>query len=123
MPGLGPDLFAFGVLPPDGNPAREIFCGIDDDPARVDAATEALWATVRPGIPDAVTGERLDASFAEISIEDFEGHGHTGFRAELVDAPGTEPGEVFGAFDRGSMVTWIGLPPPPLPDDLRREGG
>ena len=36
VPGLGPDLFAFGVLAGEERPAREVFCGIDDDPVRVD---------------------------------------------------------------------------------------
>ena len=119
VPGLGPDLFAFGVLAPAEGPEREVFCGIDDDPSRVDAAKAALEKTFEPGGRDAVTGEPMRAIFAEAAIESFEGHGHSGVRASLVEAPGRDPGELFGAFDRGSMVTWIGLPPPPLPDDLR----
>jgi hypothetical protein len=123
VPGLGPDLFAFGVLPRDGGPAHEVFCGIDDDPARVDEATRELSETFEPGARDAVTGEPVSDDFAEAEIEEYEGHGLVGFRASLVDAPGAGPGELFGAFDRGSLVTFVGLPPPPLPDDLRGGSG
>jgi len=119
VPGLGPDLFAFGVSAPDERPAREVFCAIDDDAARVDAAAEALGGIFEPGARDAVTGEPIRASFVDAVIEDYEGHGHSGVRANLLDAPGTEPGQLFGAFDRGSLVTYVGLPPPPLPDVLR----
>ena len=92
-----------------------MFCGIDDDPSRVDAAKAALEKTFEPGGRDAVTGEPMRAIFAEAAIESFEGHGHSGVRASLVEAPGRDPGELFGAFDRGSMVTWIGSSATPSP--------
>jgi hypothetical protein len=34
-------------------------------------------------------------------------------RAELSNAPATEPGLLFRLFDRGSLLTYMGLQPPP----------
>jgi hypothetical protein len=119
VPGLGPDLMAFGVLPPPEGPGREVLCAIDEDSSTVDEAVEGLERTFEPGARDRVSGEPMRSLFSGASIEAYEGHGLAGVRVHLTDAPGTEPGELFGAFDRGSLVTYLGLQPPPLPDDLR----
>lgn len=119
VPGLGPDVMAFGVLAPPDGPRREVLCAIDRDQGVIDEATDGLERTFEPGARDAVSGEPIDGTFAAAAIEPYDADGLPGVRAVLEDAPGAGPGELFGAFDRGSLVTYLGLQPPPLPDDLR----
>jgi hypothetical protein len=120
LPGIGPDLMAFGVLPPPEGPRREVLCAIDADQATVDEAAAGLERTFEPGGRDRVSGEPIQDLFSAATIESYEGHGLAGVRVALEDAPGAHPGQLFGAFDRGSLVTYMGLQPPPLPDDLTR---
>ena len=53
---------------------------------------------------------------ASSRVETFALEGLRVARAELVAAPGAEPGLLFRAFDRGSLLTYIGLQPPPTGD-------
>ena len=101
---------------PPNEPAREVFCGIDSEQETVDEASAALRETFGPGGRDELTGDPIRALFADASVEAFESHGLPGFRASLTDARGTDPGELFGAFDRGSVMTYMGFQRPPGPD-------
>ena len=57
---------------------------------------------------DLVAGSELDT---------YDEGGLAVARVVVTRAPGTDPGFLFGAFDRGSMLTYMGLQPP------RRRGG
>jgi hypothetical protein len=121
VPGLGPDLMAFGVLPPPDGPRREVLCAIDEDQSTVDEAAAGLADTFEAGARDRVSGEPMRSLFSDSSVGFYEGHGLDGVRVELEDAPGKDPGVLFGAFDRGSLITYLGQQPPPLPDNLRTD--
>jgi hypothetical protein len=115
VPGLGPDLMAFGVLAPPEGPGREVLCAIDEDESTVDEAADGLARAFEPGALDGVSGEPMADLFSDATVERYGGHGLAGVRVTLEDAPGVDPGELFGAFDRGSLVTYMGLQPPPVP--------
>jgi hypothetical protein len=114
LPNSGPDLLAFGVSATPDYPKREVLCLVGDS-ERVGPAAESLESAFEPDARDGVSGERMDELVAEAGIDTYEEEGMAVVRVEITRAPGTDPGFLFGAFDRGSLLTYIGLQPPPSP--------
>ena len=114
LPNSGPDLLAFGVAAAPESPTREVLCLLGES-ARVDPAAEALGDAFEPDARDGVSGERMGELVAEAGIDTYEEEGLSVARVELTRAPDTDQGFLFGAFDRGSMLTYMGLQPPPSP--------
>ena len=87
----------------------------------MDEADARAWSdTFEPGARDRVSGEPMRSLFSDASDRALRGpRAGRESASSLQDAPGIDPGELFGAFDRGSLITYMGLQPPPLPDDLR----
>jgi hypothetical protein len=113
LPNVGPDLLAFGVLAESSGPPREVLCAIGEPKEPVDAAAQSLEEAFEPGARDAITGEPMGTLVASSEVEAFEQDGLQVARAKLVAPAGAEPGLLFRAFDRGSMLTYLGLQPPP----------
>ncbi|MGH2955453.1 MAG: hypothetical protein ACRDL6_00460 [Solirubrobacterales bacterium] len=106
-----PELTAVG-LRADG---VEVLCaveGSEEDSERRRAALEEAFA---PDGVDELTGRPISEEIAssEISAET-DGDLH-GVRAEIAPAPGAEPGLLFGALVRGSVLTYLGVPRPVPP--------
>ena len=112
LPNVGPDVMAFGVERVAGEPTWEVLCAIDDSAAEIDDAEAGMRAAFTPGEVDAVTGERISALVDETVIDRLELEGLHVVRARLRLAPTNGPGFLFGAFVRGSLVTYFGLQPP-----------
>lgn len=113
LPNAGPDLLAFGVRPPAAGPADEVFCAIDDSESSAVAAADSLEGTLAVGARDPVTGRPMDEVLARAVVESFGRSGLWIARAELEPAAGAQPGILFAAFERGSLLTYMGLQPPP----------
>jgi hypothetical protein len=111
LPNVGPDVLAFGVER-DRNSTTEVFCAIDASATEIDAAESALRDAFAPGSRDAVTGEDLSEVVADIDVERLDADGVEVARARLELTPEAEPGFLFGAFVRGSLVTYLGLQGP-----------
>jgi hypothetical protein len=114
LPNSGPDLLAFGVSAPPDDPKDEVLCLVGDS-ERVGPAAEALGPAFEPDARDGVSGERMNELVADAGIDTYEEDGLSVARVKLTRAPGTDPGFLFGAFDRGSLLTYMGLQPPPSP--------
>ena len=112
LPNVGPDVMAFGVERVAGEPTWEVLCAIDDSAAEIDDAEAGMRAAFTPGEVDAVTGERISSLVDETVIDRLELEGLHVVRAQLRLAPTNGPGFLFGAFVRGSLVTYFGLQPP-----------
>ena len=115
LPNSGPDLLAFGVEAGDVEPTREILCALGGSSERVALAASALEETFSAGALDEVSGEPIEELFSNAEIDSYESDRIPVARAKLTAAPGAEPGHLFRAFDRGSLLTYIGLQPPPTP--------
>lgn len=115
LPNVGPELLAFGVLAPGPGPRHEVLCAIGEPRGPVDAAARSLGVAFEPGKRDAVSGEPMRDLVASSEVEAFDEAGLRVARTELVTPPGTEPGLLFRAFNRGSLLTYMGLQPPPTP--------
>jgi hypothetical protein len=114
LPNSGPDLLAFGVSAEPADLTREVLCVVGDA-ERVGSAVDALGLAFAEGERDGVSGEPMRELVADARVDSYEERGLTVGRAVLDRAPGTDEGFLFGAFDRGSVLTYIGLQPPPSP--------
>jgi hypothetical protein len=112
LPNSGPEVLAFGVSSADRE--REVLCLVGTG-ERVRRATEALEAAFGGGGTDGVSGEPLDDLVAGAEVEARDQGELAVRRVAVTRAPGTAPGFLFGAFDRGSLLTYLGLQPPPSP--------
>lgn len=116
-PNSGPELLAFGVLSAGPGAPREMLCAVDPDVAVADDAAATLSESLAPGATDPVTEEPLDDSIASAEVDRLESEGAHAARARIELAPGRPPGFLFGAFVRGSLITYFGVPgPPSLPN-------
>ncbi len=116
LPNSGPELLAFGVHPPGPGPPREVLCALGEPAEPVEFAEQALRTAFEPGARDGVSGEPIGDLVASAEVDGYEYDGLRVARAELTAPTGAEPGLLFAAFDRGSLLTYIGLQPPPKPD-------
>ena len=109
-PAASPDLIAIGVGPlDDGLPAREILCTVDESERTAESEAAALERTLAPGATDPLTGEAILRE-ASVSGESEQGLHLT--RAELDPAEGAQPGFLFDAFVRGSLLIYLGAQRP-----------
>jgi hypothetical protein len=115
LPNVGPELLAFGVRAPDSGPTREVLCALGEPRVPVDVAARSLSHAFDPGARDALSHEPMSSLVANSDVAVFDQAGLRVARAEVVDALGAEPGLMFRAFNRGSMLTYLGLQPPPTP--------
>jgi hypothetical protein len=112
--GTGPDLLAFGVQATEsGRPREEVFCALGEADDPVDAAADSLEDAFDPDARDVVTDEPMRDIVASSEVEVSDQGAMRVARVELTTAAGEEPGFLFGAFDRGSVLTYMGLNPPP----------
>jgi hypothetical protein len=114
LPNSGPDLLAFGVAADPPDRSREVLCLVGE-PRRVDAAVGPLERAFAPSARDGVSGEAMGDLVQDAGTETSEEGGQSVARVVITRAPGTGPGFLFGAFDRGSLLTYMGLQPPPSP--------
>ena len=112
VPNVGPDVMAFGVEAAEGETRREVLCAIDESADEIGKAQAGMREAFEPGAVDAATGERISSLIAGAEIERLELDGLEAARARLELSPTNEPGFLFGAFVRGSLVTYFGLQPP-----------
>ncbi|MGH2953394.1 MAG: hypothetical protein ACRDK9_05140 [Solirubrobacterales bacterium] len=112
LPNVGPDLLAFGVLQPGPGPTREVLCVIDESSEPIDAAHRSLQEAFDADAHDEVSDEPMRTLIMRSHAEAFDREGLRVARAELVLVPGAEPGLLFAAFSRGSLLTYIGLQRP-----------
>jgi hypothetical protein len=111
LPNVGPDVLAFGVER-KGNTTTEVLCPVDESAAEIEDAETALRDSFAADARDAVTGQELADVVDDAEVERLTTDGVEAVRARLELAPGAEPGFLFGAFVRGSLVTYIGLQGP-----------
>ena len=116
LPNSGPELLAFGVSAGPADQAREVLC-VAGGADRVDPAAESLGDAFAGGARDAVTGERMRSLVTAAEVDSYEAGELAVANVRITRAPETEPGFLFGAFDRGSTLTYLGLQPPPSPGD------
>lgn len=107
-----PELIAMGVA----GQGREILCAVDDSEPVADRQAAALRRALAPDATDEITGEPVAREIAEASISTEDVVGVHVARAELDLAAGTPPGVLFGAFVRGSLLTYLGAGRP-IPRD------
>ena len=114
LPNSGPELLAFGVSASPADLRRETLCvvGAGD---RVSSAATSLEGAFAGDARDGVSGEPMEGLVEAAELDTYDEGGLAVARAVVTRAPGTEPGFLFGAFDRGSMLTYLGLQPPPSP--------
>jgi hypothetical protein len=112
LPNVGPDVMAFGVEQSDHGERAEVLCAIDETAEEIDKAEAGMRAAFEPGAVDEVTGERISSLVDDVEIERLELDGLPVVRARLDPSPTNGPGFLFGAFVRGSLVTYLGLQPP-----------
>lgn len=112
LPNVGPDVMAFGVEAAEGGTRREVLCAIDESADEIEKAEAGMREAFEPGAVDAATGERISSLIAGAEIERLDLDGLEVARARLELSPTNEPGFLFGAFVRGSIVTYFGLQPP-----------
>jgi hypothetical protein len=115
LPNVGPELLAFGVRPAAAGPAREVLCLLDPSNPPIAYTARSLRRAFDPDARDAVSGEPMGRLVSDSQVETFAEDDLQVARAELVAAVGTEPGLLFRAFNRGSLLTYMGLQPPPTP--------
>jgi hypothetical protein len=106
-----PRLFAFGVELTDAGP-RDILCILDESGAVADDAAAGMRDALNPGATDAVSGEPMSGFIESVAVERLEIADVEAARAELVPAPGEDPGFLFRVFARGSTLTYVGLREP-----------
>ena len=119
LPNSGPDLLAFGVAAEPPGRTRETLCVVGD-PDRVGAAATSLEDAFAPGARDGVSDERMGDLVQDAATDTYAEGGWSVARVDMTRASGTRPGFLFGAFDRGSMLTYLGLQPPPSPGGYGR---
>lgn len=115
LPNTGAELLAFGLRPATAGAPREVLCAIDPSEDEIDTHAAALEEALAPEAVDRVTGEPLRRLVAEVTVDTLDGEGLHAARALVSPADEGVPGFLFGAFDRGSVLTYLGLAPPPLP--------
>jgi len=114
LPNSGPDLLAFGVAAEPADRTREVLCLIGDA-ERVGEAADALESAFAPGERDGVSEEAVGDLVQDAKTDVHDEGDSSVARVVITRASGTDPGFLFGAFDRGSMLTYMGLQPPPSP--------
>jgi len=114
LPNSGPELLAFGVSASPADLGREVLCAVGD-PDPVGRAAESLGGAFASDARDGVSGEPMGELVAGSELDTYDAGGLAVARVVLDRASGTEPGFLFGAFDRGSMLTYLGMQPPPSP--------
>jgi hypothetical protein len=107
-PNSGPELLAFGVTDA-GPPGHEVLCAIDRDDEDVSAAADEMRERLAPDALDPVTSAPVGEEVAESVVDELSGDGVSAARAKLTLADGEQPGMLFGAFVRGSLVTYLGV--------------
>ena len=114
LPNSGPDLLAFGVAAAPADLRREVLCAVGDAD-RVGSAADSLEGAFAADARDGVSDEPMSDLVEAAELDTYEDGGLAVARVTVTRAPGTDPGFLFGAFDRGSMLTYLGLQPPPSP--------
>lgn len=112
LPKLGPRYAAFGVRGANGDPRREVLCGVEPSAVPVDGYAAALRETLAPGALEATTGEELGDLVSDVEVDTLDADGFHAARAEITLQPGERPGLVFRSFNRGSLVTFFGFQAP-----------
>ena len=113
LPNTGPELLAFGVRRSSGGAPREVLCAVDPFEEEIDAHADAMRQALAPKSVDAVTVEPIGELLADVTVDTLSSEDVFAARALLSPLGGDVPGFLFGAFDRGSLLTYIGLAPPP----------
>lgn len=113
LPNTGAELLAFGVRRSAAADAPEALCVIDPSEEEIEAHAGAMREALAPGARDAVTDEPIAELLGDVEVDTLEGEDVHGARAVVTALGDGPPGFLFGAFDRGSLLTYIGLAPPP----------
>jgi hypothetical protein len=101
---LGINLVAVGVK----RNGREVLCVVGGTAARADEVAAALEASLAPGAREPRTGEPMADLVSKFDVATAPYEGVEVVRAELTLAAGQQPGFLFGAISRGSIVEMIG---------------
>ena len=110
-PAASPAMIAIGVRR-DGDSWREVLCTVDDSPDAGEERAAAIERTLAPAATDEITGDPISGTLAEVSVSRESTDEWEVSRAELELAPGVDPGFLFGAFTRGSLLTYLGAARP-----------
>ena len=113
LPNTGAELLAFGVRSSPAAAPREVLCAVDPSEEEIEAHAAAMRESLAASSVDAVTDEAIGGLLADVSVETLSSGNVFAARAELSPLAEDGPGFLFGAFDRGSLLTYIGLAPPP----------
>ena len=113
LSGVGPDMLAFGVSTGESEHPRDVFCAVGEPAAEVDSAAGELEHAFDRDAKDPVTDEPMRSLVAGSELDVYDDAAFRVARVGLTPAAGAEPGLFFRAFDRGSLLTYMGLQPPP----------
>lgn len=107
-----PELIAIGTR--WGQPADEVLCAIGDDRKEANGWAAALEQSLARGSRDPLLGTPIGRSVAGVRVERVAGEasGLHAARAELTLTAGQDPGFLYGALVRGSILPYVGAPPP-----------
>ena len=110
---VSPDLIAIGVRPLNEDvPPREVLCAIDDSADRSETQAAALERAFAAGASDPLTGAPIETEVEEAEVTREERGEYHVARAELEPADGAQPGLLFRAFVRGSLLIYLGAERP-----------
>jgi hypothetical protein len=109
-----PATIAFGVKPPAEDGSRpEVLCGIDLPSSAISDRDALVRRALAPDAVDAVTGEPIRDLIPGFELETSSGPEDERItRVELTRPAGARPGLLLTAFYRGSLLTYLGSPPP-----------
>jgi len=113
LPNTGAELLAFGVRGSSPATPREALCVVDASEEEIEAHAGAMREALAPDARDAVTGEPIAQLLADVEVATLQEGETFAARATLTPLGQGASGFLFGAFDRGSLLTYIGLAPPP----------
>jgi hypothetical protein len=107
-----PELIAIGVI--GGTPAREVLCAIGDDAGVAAEWADALRRSFGRDAREPQLGTPIGRSVrgADVTALTDEPEGLHAARAEITLAPDEPPGYLYGALVRGSVLPYVGAPPP-----------
>jgi hypothetical protein len=103
-----PELLAVGS---DGD-GTAVICSVGSTAADAEERAAALDESFGSGSADPVTDEPLSRFVESADVGTMERGGAYAARAELVLSPKTPDSFAFAALDRGSVLTYVGAPPP-----------
>ena len=112
QPGSSPEMIAIGIGAAESGHRPETLCAVFESVDEADEAASELRAAFAPDATDEVTRRPIAESVEEVEVERTDLEGTAVAKAVLRPATGVRPGLLFGAFVRGSLLTYLGADRP-----------